>query len=107
LKVDGRGPEDVAAARHEAAHFFAGGVVAQICGGAQSGDGFLPDVQKRGAVGDFVDAGEIVADHDDRRPEAASQLQDEVIQAARADGVQTGRRLVAEQHLGVQRQRPG
>ena len=46
-------------------------------------------------------------DDDDRGAEAVAQLEDQVVEAARADRVEPGGRLVEEQDLGVERHRAG
>src|SRR5882762_8860457 len=62
-------------------------------------------VEEDAIVGDREDARQLVRHHDDRRPEAVPELEDELVQAPRADRVEARRGLVEEQHLGVERDR--
>jgi hypothetical protein len=86
-------------------HFRIGRVVAQLCGVAERGHGLLLDVEEQRAVRDPEDAREVVRHHDDGRAEARLQLEDQVVEKARADRVQAGRRLIEEQQIRVERDR--
>ena len=61
------------------------------------------DVEEDAVVADGEDARQLVRDDDDRRAEAVAQLEDQVVEQARADRVEAGRRLVEEQDLGIER----
>src|ERR1035437_9518523 len=82
-------------------------VVAQLGGVSECGHGLLFDVEEERAIGDPVDAGQVVAHHDDRGAKTRLDLEDQVVEPACADGIQAGRRLVEEQQLRIERDRPG
>src|SRR5262249_37722494 len=63
-------------------------------------------VQKHGVVRDGEDTGQLVRDDHHGGAEAGAQLQDQVVEPARADRIQSGRRLVEEQDVGVERHGP-
>ena len=60
-------------------------------------------VEKDRIVGNREDARQLVGHHDHGRAQTVAQLEDQVIETARADRVQPGRRLVEEQHLRIER----
>src|SRR6516162_2135339 len=62
-------------------------------------------VQEDAVVGDGEDARELVGDHDDRRAEVGAQLEDQVVEQARAYRIESGRRLVEEQNVRIERHR--
>src|SRR5713101_1185005 len=64
-------------------------------------------VQEHRVVPDGEDARQLVGHHHHGGAEAVSQLEDEVVQEARADGVESGRRLVEEEDVRVQGHGPG
>ena len=51
-------------------------------------------VEEYASVADGEDAGELVRHHDHRRSEAGAQIEDQLVETARGDRVQAGRRLV-------------
>src|SRR5215813_12256993 len=56
-------------------------------------------IEKYAVVANRKNARQLVGDHDDRGAEAVAQLEDQIVQQPRADGVETGRRLVEQQYL--------
>src|SRR5262249_55068394 len=64
-------------------------------------------VQENRVVGNGENAGQLVRDDDEGGAEGVTKLQDEFIQVARADRVETGGRLVEEQNVRVQREGAG
>ena len=66
-----------------------------------------PGVEHDAAVGDGVDALELVCHDDERDAEASRELTDRLVEAGRGDRIQAGRRLVQEEDPGIQRHGPG
>ncbi len=67
-----------------------------------------PPVAERGdSVADRIEAAEIVRYHENREPQSLLQGCDQLVEVLRADGIEAGRRLVEEDDLRVERQRPG
>jgi len=56
-------------------------------------------VEKHRVGADGEDARQVVGDHHHRRAEAVAQLEDQVVEAPGADGIETGKRLVEKQDL--------
>ena len=56
-------------------------------------------IEKHAVVADRKNARQLVGDHDDRGAEAVAQLEDQIVQQPRANGVETGRGLVELQDL--------
>ena len=62
-------------------------------------------VQKDAVVGDREDAGQLVGNHDDRCAKIRAQLEDQIVEQARANRIESGRRLVEEQDVRIERHR--
>ena len=59
------------------------------------------------AVAHGVQAIQVVGHHQDRQAEAATEALDQLVIMSRADRIQSRRRLVQEQHFGIEGERPG
>src|SRR5262245_57356611 len=90
------------AAGQKAAHIGIGRVIAQFLRVAAGGHRARLHVEEDAVVADGEDAGQLVRDDDDRRAEAVAQLEDELIEEARADRIEPGGRLVEEQHVRIE-----
>src|SRR6266478_201390 len=75
----------------------------QLAGVAPGAHGSCLGVEEDAVVGDREDARQLVRDDDHRRSEAVSQGEDELVEEARADRIEAGRRLVEEEHLRIER----
>jgi hypothetical protein len=84
-----------------------GGSSRRVGRASERGHGLLADVQKEHAVRDLEDAREVVAHHDDRGAEAVPDLEDQVVEAARGDRIESGGWLVEEEHLRIERHGTG
>ena len=73
--------------------------------GAVVGDG--PVLERDHAVADVDDLGEVVGDHDHRRPAPTLQLADQVEDDHALLDPHRRQRLIEEDHLGVGEHRPG
>ena len=62
-------------------------------------------IQEYTIVGDGEQARQLVADNDDRGAKTVTKIDDQVVEPARGDRVQSGGRLVEEQDVGIERQR--
>src|SRR5262249_2939084 len=62
-------------------------------------------VEEDALVGDREDARELVRHDDEGSLQAGAQLEDQVVEQARADRVEAGARLVEEEDLGIERHR--
>src|SRR5262249_53743926 len=60
-------------------------------------------VEEDAVVADGEDARQLVGDDDDRRLQAVAQLEDQLVEQPRADRIQSGRGLVEEENLRIQR----
>src|SRR5438552_3178108 len=69
-------------------------------------DALRPLVEHDDAIGDRVDAGELVRDDDEGDVQAAGQPPDQGIELRRSDRIQARRRLVQEQDSRIERHRP-
>src|SRR5690606_28486829 len=93
------------AAGQELVHLIARRMVPQVCGTAERSHRLRRYVQEQCAVRDPEDALEVMRHDDDGRTEARLQLEDQVVETARTDRVEAGRRLVEEQHIRIERDR--
>src|SRR5690242_18598153 len=91
------------APREELAHGGIRRVREQLARRPRRADRATLGVEEDAVVADREDARELVGDDDDRGAEAVAQLEDQVVEAARADGIEAGGRLVEEEDLGVER----
>src|SRR5258708_1070599 len=63
--------------------------------------------QRRDAVADGIQAGEVMGDHEHRQPQCFLQCLDQDIEFARRNGIQTRGRLVEKHDRGIERERAG
>ena len=63
-------------------------------------------IQENAVIGDREQAGQFMADDDDGGAETVPQLKDQIVEPAGGDRVEAGGRLVEEQNVGVEGQRP-
>src|SRR6184192_3201613 len=76
--------------------------------GRPAGDGRAGlRVEEDTVVPDREDARELVRHHDDGRAQAVAELEDQVVEQARAHRVEAGRRLVQQERFGIERDGPG
>src|SRR5262245_10764674 len=92
--------------REELAHARVRRVGQELLRRAHGPDRAWPRVEEDAVVADGEDARQLVRDDDDGRPEAVAQLDDQLVEPARGEGIEAGRRLVEEEHLGIERHRP-
>src|SRR5262249_4319455 len=78
-------------------------VLQQLLWIAPCRDGSRLDVEEDTGIRDGEDTRQLVGHDHDRGAEAAAQLEDQLVQEARADGVESRGRLVEEEILGVER----
>ena len=95
------------AAQQEVAHLRVGAFVPEFPGVALGDHRLGVGIQEDRVVADGEDAGELVSDDGDGGAQAVAQLEDQVVEQPRADGIQPGRRLVEEQDLGIERHGAG
>src|SRR2546428_10862798 len=73
-----------------------------------SGDtGARLPVEEQAVVGDREDARQLVGHHHDRGAEAVAELENQIVEHARGDGIEAGRGLVEEQHGRIEREPAG
>ena len=99
-------PASCSPSREERPHLRLGALVAELLRIAQRDHGPRLGVEEHGRVGDGEDAGELVRHHDHRRPETRAELEDQVIEAPGADGIEAGGGLVEEEDVRIERHRP-
>src|SRR5262245_60859128 len=93
-------------ARQELTHLSVLRALEQLLRGARGDRRAGFGVEEDAVVGDLEDARELVSDDHHRGAEAVAELEDEIVEKARAHRIETGRRLVEEQDLGIERDRP-
>jgi hypothetical protein len=96
----------VVAAVEETSDLRVGAVIAQINGVAGRGHGSRLRIEKHAVIANGEDTRQLVSDDHDGCAQTVAELQDEPIEQVRADRIEPGRRLVEEQHLGIERHRP-
>src|SRR5262245_26646686 len=107
LPIPGTSLERLRAPGEEATYPRVVGVVAQLLRRAARADRSRLDVEEDTVRTDREDARQLVRHDHDGRVEAVAELEDQVVEKPGADRIETGRRLVEEQYLRVQRHRPG
>src|SRR5262245_55842356 len=95
------------AARQKLPHIRVGRIRQQIARVALGPHGARVGVEKHRVVRDGEDTLQLVRDDHEGGAEAVAQLEDQFVQVARTDRIETGRRFVEEQNLRVERQCSG
>src|SRR5580698_1323414 len=89
--------------------FHAGifGMVPQLLRVTTRDHGAAAGVEKDTIVGDRENTGQIMTDYNNRCTETVAEFKNQFVEQPRANRIQTGRRFVKEQHLGIERHRAG
>src|SRR5882672_4391580 len=88
-------------------HVWVGGILQKVARVALRPHRAGVCVEKDRVVADGEDALQLVTDDDERRAEAVAQLPDQLVKVAGADRVQARRRLIQEEHVGIERESAG
>src|SRR3954467_13382491 len=75
----------------------------ELLRGSGSADDLPIAVEEDAVVADGENAGQVVGHHHDGAAETVAQVENQLIQQARADWVESGRRLVEEENRWIQR----
>src|SRR5437899_2641258 len=84
-----------------------GGMVAQFLGIALCAHSLGVGIKEDRVVSDGEDAGQFMGHDHDSCPQTIAQLQDQLVQVARKDRVQPGRRFIEKKDFRVQRHSAG
>src|ERR1700735_1627845 len=90
------------AAGQEILHPLIFAILEQVLGVALRDHGSALRVEKNAVVADCKNAGEFMRDDDPRRAGVGAQLEDQVVEQARADRIEAGRRLVEEKYFRIE-----
>src|SRR5271155_2900589 len=93
------------AAREKSSHAVIGAMRKQVLGVAVRDHRLAFRVEKHAVVADCKDTRQLVSDDDHGRAKVVAQLEDQVVEQARTNRIETGRRLVEEKYFRVERDR--